>query len=161
MIQIFTTGGTIDGLDYIGDTSAIISNQSIIPVLLTRANLSIEYSVETIYNKDSRNITEEDLEFLHKKIKFSSSAEIVVTHGTVTMVKTAHFLASQNIDKTIVLVGSFVLGSDGESDAEFNLGFAIGILSTLKKGVYIAMNGKVFSHKSVFKNIEKNRFELL
>ena len=49
---------------------------------------------------------------------------------------------------------------DGEqSDAPFNLGFALGCLQTLPFGVYLAMNGRVFDPHRVTKNTALDRFE--
>jgi L-asparaginase len=39
------------------------------------------------------------------------------------------------------------------SDALFNLGFACGVAQTLSPGVYVAMNGRIFS----WDNVQKNR----
>jgi len=47
------------------------------------------------------------------------------------------------------------------SDALFNLGAAITAVQTLDKGVYITMNGKVFSWDNVVKNREIGEFQAL
>ena len=47
-----------------------------------------------------------------------------------------------------------------QSDAIFNLGFAVAALKLLAPGVYIAMNGEVFTADSVQKNLKAQRFEL-
>jgi L-asparaginase len=44
------------------------------------------------------------------------------------------------------------------SDAEFNLGVAIGAVQALPPGVYIAMNGQIFDPARVRKNRELKRF---
>ncbi len=83
---------------------------------------------------------------------------MVVTHGTDTMVETA--LALQGIaGKTIVLTGALQPARFADSDAEFNLGLAIGAVQALPAGVYIAANGQVFPAHAVRKNIALNRFE--
>jgi len=51
-------------------------------------------------------------------------------------------------DKTIVF-----------TDAEFNVGCAIGAAQTLPPGVYIAMNGRVYEAERVRKNYEVRQFE--
>ena len=63
------------------------------------------------------------------------------------------------LNKTIVLVGSFILGSSADTDAPFNLGYAISSLQLLKPDVYIAMNGQIFPWNNVSKNLETNKFE--
>ena len=47
-------------------------------------------------------------------------------------------------DKTIVLTGASQPYRFRESDAEFNIGVAIGALNVLDNGVYVAMNGRVY-----------------
>lgn len=75
------------------------------------------------------------------------------------MVETAKYLGNLNLDKTTVLIGSFILGNTRNTDAPFNLGYAICALKTLGSGVFIAMNGRIFSWNNVVKNIDKNMFE--
>ena len=96
-------------------------------------------------NKDSRSITDEDRQLLVDKIKASSAEKIIVTHGTFTMEDTAKYIGKLNLNKTIVLVGSFILGTSKNTDAPFNLGYAACSVQFLKPGVYIAMNGTIFN----------------
>ncbi len=42
------------------------------------------------------------------------------------------------------------------SDAEFNIGCAIGAVQSLPSGVYIAMNGRIFDPQHVRKNVAAN-----
>lgn len=150
---ILTTGGTIQGIDP--------SSQSEISLekLLEPVKLSFTYQVKNIVSKDSRSITDKDRELLLRAIQESNSDKILITHGTYTMAETAKYIGRQKLDKTIVLVGSFILGSSSNSDAPFNLGFAIGSLQFLKPDVYIAMHGKVFHWSSVTKNLVSEKFE--
>ena len=159
MIHIFTTGGTIEGIDcpdsedVPGTVSAPIDN------FLKTANVLFPYILERAFQKDSRTITSGDRKILLEKIKNSSNGKILITHGTYTMAKTASYLGQANLQKTIVLVGSFILGSSDYSDVPFNLGYAISSLEFLKPDVYIAMNGTIFHWNNVAKNLETNRFE--
>ena len=59
----------------------------------------------------------------------------------------------------VALTGAFLPASVRDSDAEFNLGFALGAVRALPRGVYIAMNGEIFPAESVRKNREAGRFE--
>ncbi|MCF5929224.1 asparaginase, partial [Xanthomonas perforans] len=45
------------------------------------------------------------------------------------------------------------------SDAEFNIGYAVGAVQSLPSGVYIAMNGRIWNPQKVRKNVAANRFE--
>ena len=158
MIHIFTTGGTIEGLDYENDQGVTETNITI-KDFLDSANVDFEYTIESIFKKDSRAITENDLELLVSKIIGTNATKVLITHGTFTMEATANYIGKLNIGKTIVLVGSFILGSSANTDAPFNLGYAISSLQFLKPDVYIAMNGKVFHWNNVVKNLETNKFE--
>ncbi len=158
MIAILTTGGTIEGLDYIDGKDKTNSNISI-KDFLTAANADFEYTIESVFKKDSRAINESDREQLVSKIVESEALKILITHGTFTMEDTAKYIGKKDLNKTIVLVGSFILGSSADTDASFNLGYAISSLQFLKPDVYIAMNGQIFHWKNVTKNLETNKFE--
>lgn len=158
MIYILTTGGTIEGLDYVDD-KGISASETTIKDFLDKANIDFEYTIESVLKKDSRALTDDDRKLLVSKIKAAKATKILITHGTFTMEDTAKYIGKLNLKKTIVLVGSFILGSSAETDAPFNLGYAISSLQLLKPDVYIAMNGQIFNWNNVFKNLETNKFE--
>ncbi|OUR98414.1 asparaginase [Flavobacteriales bacterium 33_180_T64] len=157
MIEILTTGGTIEGLDYVNENDITESNV-LIKDFLNGANVDFEYTIESVFKKDSRAINENDRKLLVSKIKSSKVSKVLITHGTYTMEDTAKYIGNLNLNKTIVLVGSFILGSSADTDAPFNLGYAISSLQFLKPDVYIAMNGQIFHWKNVTKNLETNKF---
>lgn len=159
MIYIITTGGTIAGLDYKKEENKPKVTNVKIKEFLKTANVSFQFYLDEAFCKDSRFIALDDRKLLAQKIESAKQGKILITHGTYTMVETAEYLGRLNLDKTIVLVGSFLLGSDKNTDAPFNLGYAVCASQFLKKGVYIAMNGAVFSWKDVVKNSKANRFE--
>ena len=64
-------------------------------------------------------------------------------------------------DKTVVLVGSLSPARFKGSDAEFNIGFAMGAVQALPPGVYITMNSRIFNPEEVKKSRDANRFEPL
>ena len=158
MIQLFTTGGTIEGIDYVDDIGIADSNITI-KDFLTNANIGFDYTIENVFKKDSRSITDEDRELLVRKIKETNATKVIITHGTFTMEDTAKYIGKLNLKKTIVLVGSFVLGTSNNTDAPFNLGYAICSVQFLKPDVYVAMNGTIFHWENVTKNLETNKFE--
>lgn len=159
MLVILTTGGTIEGVDC--NTENIEPNDSNVSVgnFIDAANVSFPYTIEKVFKKDSRFITQGDRENLVAKIRAANSDRILITHGTYTMEDTAKFIGNLNLNKTVVLVGSFILGSSGNTDAPFNLGYAIGSVQLLKPDVYVAMNGEVFHWSNVTKNLEIKKFE--
>jgi len=126
---------------------------------LKKANVDIEYTIETVFKKDSLDMDENDREQLVHKIKETNVTEILITHGTFTMEDTAKYIGKLNLGKTTVLTGSFILGSSANTDVPFNLGYAISSLQFLKSGIYVAMNGKIFLWNNVSENLETNKFE--
>lgn len=119
------------------------------------------YSTESITEKDSREITEEDRKRLAKAIEAASHENIIITHGTFTMRDTAQFLEQYNLnDKKIVLTGSMIpITGFAASDAGFNLGYVIASFPSLEAGVYLSMNGGIFKSADVRKNKDIFRFE--
>jgi L-asparaginase len=111
-----------------------------------------------IIRKDSLHITAEDRELLRAAIAAQPTRHVLVTHGTDTMVDTAKVL-STIADKTIVLTGALNPARFRGSDAEFNIGTAVGAVQSLPPGVYIAMNGRIWDPLKVRKNVAANRFE--
>ena len=84
---------------------------------------------------------------------------IIIIHGTDTMTLTAELLAREIPGKTIVLTGAMIPYSISKSDALFNFGSAFTAVQMTSPGVYIAMNGRLFSAGKVRKNKEKGIFE--
>ena len=156
-IKIFTTGGTIDKV-YFDKKSEYQVGDPQAKGVLEKANVVLDYEVETILKKDSLDLTDSDRELIRRKVESTPYDRVIVTHGTDTMIETARELESVT-EKTIVLTGSMYPAQFKESDAVFNLGGAITSVQILKPGVYIAMNGRIFSSRNVRKNVELNRFE--
>jgi L-asparaginase len=70
-------------------------------------------------------------------------------------------LARRVSGKTIVLTGAMIPYKFGSSDGMFNLGSAMAFVQTLPHGVYIAMNGRIFTWDNVRKNRQTGEFEEL
>ena len=77
------------------------------------------------------------------------------------MVDTANALKQGINDKVIVLVGAMIPYTFKQSDALFNMGCAVTAVQCLTAGVYIIMNGQVFTAENVQKNRQVGRFETL
>lgn len=156
-LKIYTTGGTIDKV-YFDKKSDYQVGDPQTGGVLERANVVIEYEVESILRKDSLDLTEQDRKLIRQTVESSPEDHIVITHGTDTMIETAKTL--QDVEgKTIVLTGSMYPARFRDSDAVLNIGCAITAAQILKPGVYIAMNGRIFDPLSAHKNVELNRFE--
>jgi len=156
-IKIFTTGGTIDKVYFDQKSVYQVGNPKVMDVL-AEARVNFEYEVVSIMQKDSLDMNEEDRRLILDTIRRDDCNRVVVTHGTDTMIETAKTLRAIT-DKVIVLTGSIQPARFKSSDAEFNIGCAIGAVQCLPPGVYIAMNGRIFDPEKVRKNFELNRFE--
>lgn len=156
-LKIYTTGGTIDKV-YFDKKSDYQVGDPQTGGVLERANVVIEYEVESILRKDSLDLTEQDRKLIRQTVESSPEDHIVITHGTDTMIETAKALQGVK-GKTIVLTGSMYPARFRDSDAVLNIGCAITAAQILKPGVYIAMNGRIFDPLSAHKNVELNRFE--
>jgi len=144
-IKVFTAGGTIDKMysEVKGTLNFSFGKQAIKEISEEKVKLNFEYDVERLTAKDSMEMTDEDRELIKRACGGTIADKILITHGTDTMIDTARILSTIP-DKVIVLTGASQPYRFRESDAEFNIGVAVGALNTLEKGVYIAMNGRVY-----------------
>ena len=156
-LLIVTTGGTIDKV-YFDDKSDYQVGEPQIGRILKELGVAFQFSVIGLLRKDSLHINNDDRELLRATIAAQPMTQVLVTHGTDTMVETARVLATIP-DKTIVLTGALNPAGFRGSDAEFNIGTAVGAVQSLPPGVYIAMNGRIWSPMKVRKNVAANRFE--
>lgn len=154
---IVTTGGTIDKV-YFDDLSTFQVGEPAIGRILENLGVAFTYNVIALMRKDSLHVTDDDRELVRHTISAQPHAQVLVTHGTDSMVATARVLA-QIPDKTIVLTGALNPARFQGSDAVFNIGCAIGAVQVLPPGVHIAMNGRVWDPFKVRKNRDANRFE--
>jgi L-asparaginase len=159
MIKIFSTGGTIDKI-YFDAKSEFQVGEPLIDEVFQDAFLTVAYEVESIMRKDSLDMTAEDRALIRKRIEQDPHRQVIVTHGTDTMVETGRALLGIP-DKTIVLVGAMQPASLRKTDAVFNIGFAVAAVQLLPDGVYIAMNGQVFDPRTTTKNRAASRFEAI
>ncbi|WP_417502207.1 asparaginase domain-containing protein [Marinobacter sp.] len=157
MIQIFTTGGTIDKV-YFDANSEFEIGESLVPELLAESNIHKGYSLRGLLRKDSLEMNDADRAQVLDAATVSESNRILITHGTDTMAETAQVLSPLS-GKTIVLTGAMQPARMRRSDAVFNIGFAWAAVQLLPPGVYIAMNGEVFEAGAVRKNLKAQRFE--
>lgn len=156
-IKVFTTGGSLDK-GYSTKHSDFIVQGPQVGDILGEANLNVEYEVESLFRKDSLDLTETDRTLLVERIEMDPCERILITHGTDTMAETGKRLASVR-GKTIVLTGSMQPASFKHTDAHFNVGFAMAALQLLPPGVYLAMNGTLLSPDKARKKLGQDRFE--
>ncbi len=160
-IHLILTGGTIDSY-YEGTKDTAIPNEhSVIPKYIKSLKLYEEFEFTEISMKDSRDLTKSDIKKICETVEKSPHKRIIITHGTYAVPDTARFLEAnlKNKDKVIILTGSIIpLVGFSPSDAPFNLGFSIAKSQELPNGIYVCMNGKVFSPKEIVKTISEGRF---
>lgn len=159
LIKIFTVGGTIDKIYFDAKSRYEVGPPNITEVL-SGLSLNLNYEVVSLMQKDSLEMTDEDREVIHQAVSETVEDMIVITHGTDTMTDTAKVL-SDIPNKTVVLTGALSPALFKNSDAMFNIGAALTAAQTKPAGVYIAMNGIVFDHDKVRKDVENNRFVAL
>ena len=163
-IHIVKTGGTIEFLDpaYEDMNKVLLKLDTTVDSYLSHLiKPHFTYSTESVFSKDSRDITEEDREKLVNSINSSPHKNILITHGTFTMRESAEYIEKHLVrDKKVILTGAMIpITGFASSDAGFNLGFAIGSFDSLDVGVYLSMNGGVFKPTEVTKNSDIFRFE--
>lgn len=162
LVQVFTTGGTIDK-EYFDAKSAYEIGEPQIGALLREAGVTFPFEVEALMRKDSLDLTDADRVLIADRVLESASRQVLVTHGTDTMAHTARVVAGAledaGRDTTVVFVGSLAPARFKATDAEFNVGFAAAAVQTLPPGAYVAMNGRVFDPHHVRKDRDRNRFE--
>jgi len=157
-IKLLITGGTIDK-QYDELSGELIFTQSSVEDMLAQGRAKLDISTETVMLKDSLDMDDNDRQQILESCLACDESQIVITHGTDTMVETSQVLAAKIKDKTIVLLGAMIPYQFKNSDALFNLGCAMAAVQTLESGVYITMNGKVFNFDEVSKNKELGEFQ--
>jgi L-asparaginase len=155
-IKFFTTGGTIDKI-YFDDLSEYKVGEPKVDSILKDARINFDYEIESLFRKDSLDITEEDRIIIFNAVKNDNNKYIVITHGTDTMIKTADILKAIK-DKVIVLTGAMEPARFKSSDAYFNLGGATSAVQVLGIGVYICINGRVYNPEKIQKNRDLLQF---
>lgn len=160
-IHFILTGGTLDSYYDGAKDTAVPHKKSVIPDYLKRLKLFVKPEFTEICMKDSRELNKSDLKRILKAIEESRCKRIIITHGTYTMPDTARYLKAnlKRSDQTIILTSSFIpIAGFTESDGPFNLGYAISKAQDLQKGIYVCMNGRVFTPEEVMKDIKGGKF---
>jgi len=159
-ITFITCGWTFDK-DYStskGSYDFIIWEPKIWEILKKlRLNVNTKIEINSIIKKDSLDMDDNDRQIILDTIKNTEVENIIIIHWTDTMIDTGKFI--QEIEnKIIILVWSSLPYIFRNSDADFNIWFAIWSLNTLnilnKKWIYISMNGELFDIKNVEKTQE-------
>ena len=156
-IRLFSTGGTI-AKRYDEISGELVFDNKHIQKMLKQGRFIPTINITPLMLKDSLEMRELDRTTIVEACQDNLDSHILITHGTDTMVESAKRLSIIK-SKTIVLTGAMIPYAFKNSDALFNLAFAISATSMLDSGVYICMNGQIFTWNDVTKNRKKGIFE--
>jgi L-asparaginase len=158
-LRIIATGGTFDK-HYDELAGKLGFADSRLPGVIRRARLTVKCELEQLLPLlDSLDMQDADRQRVLASCRDAAETAIVIVHGTDTMSDTGAVLGAAGLAKTIVLTGAMIPYEIDNSDALFNFGFACGVAQTLPHGVYVAMNGQIFSWNNVQKNRAAGVFE--
>ncbi|MCE2741581.1 MAG: asparaginase [Sphingobacteriales bacterium] len=157
-IKLFVTGGTFDK-EYNELNGQLFFKETHIYEILKLGRSRLNLNIQTLMLIDSLDMSDLDRSLIAENCQDCEENRIVITHGTDTMTQTAAYLASKNIEKTILITGAMIPYKFGSSDGLFNLGGALAFAQTLPNGVYIAMNGRYFHWNNCRKNRDSGIFE--
>lgn len=159
-IYFILTGGTIDSTTTGQDRDTLLKI-SAVPEYFQSLGMGTELEFAQICMKDSRDVTENDRKKILQEVEGSLINKIIITHGTFTMVQTAQFLEKElaRKDQTVILTGSLIpLVGFKNSDAPFNLKYAVKQASALSPGVYVCMNECSFPAQEAAKDENTGKF---
>lgn len=159
LLQIITTGGTIDKI-YYDEKSDYQIGEPEIGRILADMHVAFRWQIQPLLRKDSLQLTEADRDLVRRAVEASDAEHFLITHGTDTMVETARVLQGMS-DRVVVLTGALNPARFMGSDAVFNIGCSVGAVQSLPPGVWIVMNGRVWDPDRVRKNRAENRFEAI
>lgn len=151
------TGGTFDK-EYDELRGTLSFGKTHLPEMLKLGRCLLKTRVLKLMMKDSLFMTDGDRRRILRACQKAPESRIVITHGTDTMAKTAAVLGHALRGKTVVLTGAMRPYRVGSSDGLFNLGSAVSFAQSLPPGVYVAMNGLVFTWDDVRKDRRRGVF---
>ena len=157
-IRVIITGGTFDK-HYDELAGDLTFKDTHLPEILDYVRCTTPIELEINQLIDSLHIKESNRRKILESCRWSDEKRVIIIHGTDTMAETARLLGEAEMDKTVVLTGSMIPYSFNRSDALFNLGASVSAVQLLPRGVYVAMNGRVFDWKKVRKNCDRGIFE--
>ena len=168
-ILIVAVGGTIDK-DYPKLTKGYAFEFGPDPAvkrIFERVSLTSVFRIVVPFQKDSTEMNDRDREVLKKICEEAKEDFILITHGTDTLIDTATYLGqsqrrkeSNSLSrKRIALTGSLRPERFANTDAHFNVGFALGGLQLAQPGTtYVCMNGTMRPWNSVERCFETGMF---
>ena len=161
-IQVYVTGGTFDK-EYNFITGELYFKDTHLSSMFEKGRSTLDIDLKTLMMLDSLDMTDIDRQNIIHNCKNCKYDNILITHGTDTIVETAAALAAEEIPcKTIVLTGAMIpIAFGSSSDGFFNLGSALAYAQSMPCGVYVAMNGRCYNWDNVQKNRKTGYFETI
>ena len=159
-IRVVVTGGTFDK-QYNELAGTLTFGETHVEQVLARGRCHLDVAIQVLMMMDSLEMRDEHRARIVAAVRDCAETQVVITHGTDTMVETARAIAAAVTGKTVVLTGAMVPFAFGSSDGLFNLGSALSFAQVLPPGVYVAMNGRWFAWDDVRKNRELGVFEAI
>jgi L-asparaginase len=157
-LRVVVTGGTFDK-EYDELSGRLFFKDTHVEEMLRIGRSRVAVEVERLMMMDSLDMTDDDRRRIVERCLACAEERVVVTHGTDTMAETARLLCAAAPPKTVVLTGAMIPYTFGSSDGLFNLGSALSFAQVLPRGVYVAMNGRVFEGARVRKDRAAGVFE--
>ncbi|MEK7496751.1 MAG: asparaginase domain-containing protein [Patescibacteria group bacterium] len=145
-ITFIQTGGTIDKVypstEHTHGYNFEIGDPAFISII-QKINPSFEFDNMSVVKKDSLDFIDADRQIVFDAVVSCKNENIIITHGTDTIYKTAEKLSNIK-NKKVILTGAMLPAEFSRSDAMFNIGLAVGAIQTLQSlGIYIALYGVV------------------
>jgi L-asparaginase len=157
-VRIIITGGTFDKA-YDEIRGNLTFKDTHLPEILKFVRCTVPIELELNQLIDSLDMQTANRLSILESCRRAQEDRIVITHGTDTMTETAEVLGKARLGKTIVMTGAMVPYMVSNSDAVFNLGCAVMAVQIVPTGVYIAMNGCLFTWEDVRKNKDLGVFQ--
>ena len=155
-ITFILTGGTIDK-EYDALDKAFTIGTGAVNRILGYVKPNFDATIVPVVQKVSVNILPEEKEMIRKACADAIDDKIVVTYGTDAMAEIGEVLKDIP-NKTIVITGALKSQLIKDTDAEFNLGFAVGAVQIMSVGVYVAMSGRVYDWDKCQKDMVTGQF---
>ena len=103
--------------------------------MLKRSRCQLDLQIQTLTMLDSLELETSHCSLIRQACTDTPTDQILITHGTDTILESAAFLAQEKLlqQKTIVLTGAMIPYAFGSSsDGFFNLGCALSFVQTLE-----------------------------
>lgn len=155
-ITFILTGGTIDK-EYDALDKAFTIGSGAVGRVLSFVKPNFDATIVSVVQKVSVNILPEEKEMIRKACADAVDDKIVLTYGTDAMSEIGEVLKDIP-NKTIVITGALKSQLVKDTDAEFNLGFAVAAVQVMPYGVYVAMSGRIFDWGKCKKDMTTGQF---